>query len=256
LDQPLISKIVNAILSPFGLKISRKTMPATLAAASAPPEGKAFDAVFRSWIEDAKRKGRDPNDVGDEDWADDPLEWALENIYLPHIQLSSVVLELGPGTGRMSRKLAGKCKELILVDHSIAVCEFLGDYMKGKCQHRVLHIDRPIVGALGGRSVDVVVANGVFEHLDPEETYSFLEEFYRLLVPGGWIAFNFDNILSEEGLIWLRQHRGKLGSRCLFRFYTPEMMARIAEATGFETPKIRHSQSRMAYLEAQKSLSS
>jgi hypothetical protein len=44
---------------------------------------------------------RDPNDIGDEEWAADALVESLELRYLPRINGESVVLELGPGSGRL-----------------------------------------------------------------------------------------------------------------------------------------------------------
>jgi ubiquinone/menaquinone biosynthesis C-methylase UbiE len=163
--------------------------------------------------------------VGDLEWQNDPLAYALKTHYLKRVTPQSVVLELGPGTGRLTRHILPRCAEMILVDYSDTVCAWLQDYLRGKGKFETFQITAPQFPEVPSDSVDVILANGVFEHLDPEETIWFLDEFARVLRPGGFIAFNFDNIMSAEGVPWLRKFSETPGSRCVFRFYHPETMS-------------------------------
>jgi len=213
---------------------------------------KPWDLTFLDWIKRAELEGKDPNDVGDSAWSDDPAFKALEEHYLKHITEQSVVLELGPGTGRVTRHVIGRCRRMILIDYSEVVCRFLSRYLRDKGQFVIHKIEKPAIPQVQSESVDVIIANGVFEHLDPEESLWFLEEFSRVLNPGGVAAFNFDNIMADEGIPWLREHRREPGMRCIFRFYHPDAMRKLAEAAGLAVESISTSESRFASIELRK----
>jgi hypothetical protein len=106
--------VINGVIAPIGAEIVRKRP-------SAAPQ-RPWDKIFLGWLEEAKRTGKDPNDVGDVDWSSDPLRRALEEHYLPYTAKGSVILELGPGTGRLSRHLISRCRQLILLDYSDIAC--------------------------------------------------------------------------------------------------------------------------------------
>ncbi len=235
-----LARGVNTILAPLGAQLITRQMDCL------------FDASFARWIAEAQASGRDPNDIGDAAWSDDLLTTALEHYYLPHISEESTVLELGPGTGRMTRHIIPRCREMILVDHSALVCNFLRSYLKGKGRFRAYRIDSPAIPSVEDESVDVALANGVFEHFDPEEVLCFLEEFFRVLKSGGVAAFNFDNLMNEQGMAWLRKAIREPSGRCIFRFYHPEMMVALAKNAGFTLLHLSTDQSRFAYIELQK----
>src|ERR1044071_4108815 len=96
------ASVANDLLGRFGVQIVRR------------PRRRPWDDVFDEWIRSARDEGVDPNDVGDQAWGD-PRDY-VERVYLPHIDPDSVVLELGPGTGRITRHLIDRCRAMILVD--------------------------------------------------------------------------------------------------------------------------------------------
>ena len=213
---------------------------------------KPWDVFFKNWIAEAEDSGQDPNDVGDVDWGD--IRETLETHYYPYINSDSVVLELGPGSGRVTRHIIGRCREMILVDYSQIVCDWLAKYLKGKGSYRIVHIDKPSLVAIESNSVDTIIANGVFEHIDMDDLFCFLQEFNRVLKPGGLISFDFDNIMSAGGMAWFIQFRGEPGTRCIFRFYHPETIQTLAENLGLQVLQISTSVSRFANITMQKSL--
>lgn len=200
------------------------------------PSRRPWDEVFDGWISSAREAGADPNDVGDQAWGD-PRSY-IERAYLPYIGADSVVLEVGPGSGRVTRHLIGRCREMILVDYSPRVCRWLSTYLQGRGSYSVHEISGPSLPMIADEAVDVVVSYGVFEHVGFDDTGWFLEEFHRVLRPGGVASFNFDDIMLPDGLAWYRANRGRPGDRCLFRFYHPEVMARLAEAAGFAVEEL------------------
>jgi SAM-dependent methyltransferase len=235
-----LGKMANRLIQPLGIRIQRVE------------NEKLWDLNFRQWIEDAQATGNDPNTLGDSAWNDDPLPRALERHYLPHVRPESVVLELGPGTGRLTRHLIGRCKRLVLVDYSRFVCQWLQGYLRGKGCFEVHQIDKPCISTVPENSIDAALANGVFEHIDVDDLYSFLVEFRRLLKPAGVVAFNFDNIASQGGLEHFETDSPPLGGRRLFRFYHPEMLRILCESLGFQVISITTDSSRFGFIEMRK----
>lgn len=218
-----------------------------LAASLGELESKPWDDSFRAWIEDAKRQGRDPNDVGDERWGDARL--GAERRYLPLMGADSVVLELGPGTGRFTRHFVQHCKELVLVDYSKLVCRWLEQYFQAQDKVRVVHARDYALGVVGSGSVDVVIANGVFEHIYLEGFYHYLVTFARVMKPGAQGCLNFNNILSEGGF---RHFKEKLpsgmGERSIFRFYHPGTVEKLCREAGLEVVSLDTNDHRFAFL--------
>lgn len=204
-----------------------------------------WDRHFKRW---ARQQGKlaDPNDIGDVDWAPDLLDEGLQDHYLPLLSPDAVIVELGPGSGRLSRHLIGRCKELIAVDNSAYVCKWMNTYLAGKGPFQVHQLNGPRLPMLGDATVDAVVAHGVFEHLDLDEAYWFLVDFARVLRPGGVCSFNFDTVTTPDGIAALRRYGGP-GQRSVFRLHHPESIRCIADAAGFTSTQVKETATRVAF---------
>ena len=213
-------------------------------------QSRPWDHTFQDWAQKGRDRGVDPNDIGDQEW-EDPLP-SLERLYFPHIGPDSVVLELGPGSGRISRHLIGRCREMILADYSPAVCQWLSTYLAGKGKFRIHLLDRPDLPMVADSSVDFFCAFGVFEHIGLDDLRWYLEEMRRVLVSGGTAVFNFDNFMSPEGIAWHQQFRKQPGHQNIFRFYHPELVCRVAEASGLIVAALHVSHTRHADIELKK----
>jgi SAM-dependent methyltransferase len=228
----------NALLRPFSVQLVRRHDTAH--------DVKPWDRKFAAWIAEGRARGVDPNDLADAAWSDDGLDESLSRHYLPKVSPASVVLELGPGTGRVTRHLIGRCRELLLADNSQLVCDWLPLYLRSKGRFRVFHLDGPVLTDVASDAVDVVLAHGVFEHVDLDDMASFLDEFHRVLRPGGVAVFNFDNFASRGGRAWFERWRPAPGGRGIFRFYHPEVVRDAALASGFDVEQITADDSRLA----------
>jgi SAM-dependent methyltransferase len=233
-----LANAANAVLRPFSIQLVRRRDESK--------GQKPWDRKFAAWIAQAREQGIDPNDLGDVAWADDRLGESLSGHYLPAISAQSVVLELGPGTGRLSRHLIDRCRELVLADYSQLVCDWLQHYLRSKGRFRIVHLSSPVLAEIPSQTVDVVVAHGVFEHIDLDDMASFLDEFARVLRPGGVAMFNFDNFVSRGGLEWFARWRPAPGNPGIFRFYHPDVVRAVAALSGFEVQYIAADDSRHA----------
>lgn len=218
----------------------------------AKPEAGFWDVHFQQWIREAEAKGLDPNDVGDAAWANDYLAQVLETRYLRFVPQGGTVLELGPGSGRLTRHLIGRAGRIELIDNSQFVIEWMNRYLAGKVAFRATHIENPLIPHIGESSIDTILSHGVFEHLDFDETYFFLHEFCRVIKPGGRISYNYNTLHNSAGAKWFLDHRRAPGSRCIFRFYTPDFMIRIAETAGLFVVDSLTSEERLAHIVLEK----
>jgi hypothetical protein len=58
--------------------------------------------------------------------------------------------------------------------------------------------------------------------------------------------------MADEGIPWLREHRREPGARCIFRFYHPDVMRKLAEAAGLTVMNVATNASRFAFIELRK----
>jgi SAM-dependent methyltransferase len=191
-----------------------------------------WEEQFTRWVDEARATATDPNDIGDREWGTDRLDHALEAYYLPAARGARVV-ELGPGTGRLTRHIVGIAEHLTLLDLSDFVCSWIDEYLTGHSNyevHRITGAEAPMIPA---DSVDAVFAHGVMEHLDTDQIYWFFRDFQRILVPGGRVVFNFDSATSEGGISHLTGSSGPHW-RSVFRFHAPAAIVALAEASGFD----------------------
>ena len=193
-----------------------------------------FDDGFLAWIAQAAAEGRDPNDIADARWGD--VRHLVDKHYLPRIGPDAVVLELGPGTGRVTRHIFDRCGRLVLADHSAVVVDWMTRYLtaKGKRDFQALLIDDCRLAAVEDLSVDTTIADGVFHHLNTEDIHRFLAAFRRVLRPGGYVVVNFVSLLDPDGYVRFRANADASDDPDLFRWQHPETIRLLAQNLSFE----------------------
>ena len=121
-------------------------------------------------------------------------------------------------------------------------------YMKNKGKFEGHAIDEPRMPFVKSDSVDVVVAQGVFEHIDFDIMSIYFMEFFRILKVGGILSFNYDNIMSDGGLQWFNKYNRSHNGGCIFRFYTSQFVERIGENSGFVVKEHDIRETRLAHI--------
>ena len=151
--------------------------------------------------------------IADKDWNDyvasaevvarQPGFQELRDLILSRAQLSGNerVADLGSGTGLLTLPAAAQAKRVWAVDISSNMC----DYLATKAKSAELDNVEPVVASIVSvplveNSIDVVISNYCFHHLDEAGKMTALEEVWRLLVPGGRLVIGdmmFSATLSD-----------------------------------------------------------
>jgi cyclopropane fatty-acyl-phospholipid synthase-like methyltransferase len=127
------------------------------------------------------------------------------------------------------------------------------EYFSGKGTFRVVLARDYALGAVADTSIDVIVANGVFEHIYLEGFYRYLVTFARVMKPGARGCLNFNNILSPGGFQHFRDKLPEgMTKRSIFRFYHPQTVETLCREAGLAVERIDTSEHRFAFLDFRK----
>lgn len=103
------------------------------------------------------------------------------------------VLEIGCGTGYFTKELAKKCAELTAIDISPDLINIAKQKLTSSGVNFIL--DNAARLSFRDQTFDAVIGSSVLHHLDIEPA---LAEIYRVLSPGGLIAFTEPNMLNPQ----------------------------------------------------------
>lgn len=119
----------------------------------------------------------------------DPERWKaslIDELMLKFIIPGSVVLEIGPGAGRWTEVLRPLCDRLFLAEISekaLAVCrERFGEH--SNVEYHLIEDDS--LEFISDNEVDDIWSYDVFVHINPRDTERYIEDFRRILRPGGY----------------------------------------------------------------------
>ncbi len=99
-------------------------------------------------------------------------------------------LDIGTGTGLLALPLAEQCASVWAIDISPAMVEHLRWLVAGRQLTNLYPLEASATSLpLDDGSVDLVVSNYCFHHLDAAGKRRCVEEIHRVLVPGGRMAF-------------------------------------------------------------------
>lgn len=150
-----------------------------------------------------------------------------------HVDKGSVILELGCASGV---DYFGKCYKMIGLDVSLSSLQGLKGYelaIQGDAQ-RI-----PLIDA----SVDAVISSYFWEHIDPKMKDQMLQEFRRVLKPGGKIVFLYDVETANSLICRLKKQDSALYNRAFIEgdshlgYETPFQNRVRFESAGFNIIK-------------------
>ncbi len=109
------------------------------------------------------------------------------------------VLEIGSGVGRIGFAIAPRCRSWTGCDRSGKMLSHARSRLRQFPNASFVHLQGTGLRELADQSMDVIYCTNVLPHLDAVERWSYVQEAYRVLRPGG--RFYLDTILlnSPEG---------------------------------------------------------
>jgi ubiquinone/menaquinone biosynthesis C-methylase UbiE len=187
--------------------------------------------------------GQKYDHLGDE-WNDDGTEERKrdENYFLMYasrfLRPDMTVLEVGPGGGKWTVRIAPLVKKVIVLD----VAESMLARTRARCASLgITNVEfvlangqdfRPVPSA----SVDMFFSYDVFVHIALEDTFPYAGEIARVLAPGGISVCHYASGTTPGALTRIEQtswwYRG--GERTLGQYYyfSPEGLRRLYEHVG------------------------
>lgn len=149
------------------------------------------------WVLDSRRAQRlVPGKAGGVNWGNE--EW-FSSTLLPKLDERMCVLDLGCGTGRISRLVAPRVRHLTCADVSRVLIGEARVNLAGLDNVDFLRTDGYTLSPLRDGRFDAVYAQGVFSHLDPTAAVGLLDEARRVTRPGGLSIINFFTIDHPAG---------------------------------------------------------
>ncbi len=117
----------------------------------------------------------------------DPQAWKqtlIDDMMRRYITPGSTVLEIGPGGGRWTEFLQPIAGRLLLADVAEKCLEVCQERFAG-CSNLEYHLVTDRLEFIPDDSIDHVWSYDVFVHLNAETIQQYLEDFRRILKPGG-----------------------------------------------------------------------
>lgn len=228
----------SRILRPLGYELRDRVL-------SERPEG------FVGYLEAASRAGMDVND-----YEEQRLGWrlprpTLDELAYPYLHPSSIVCEIGPGTGRWSRHLLHQIPdgELHLVDPSPWMVRFLNGYFSEASNVHAyvndgqsLPFDRPAW-------LDLIFSANTFVELKLGVIWLYAHEFARTLKPGGYAVVDYIDPTTPEG--W--QHLAELPPEMapVYTFHAPQVVDSVFKQAGLAIER-RHQVGKSTFVVARR----
>ncbi|HWP59939.1 MAG TPA: class I SAM-dependent methyltransferase [Candidatus Acidoferrales bacterium] len=199
-----------------------------------------WDAYSEQWN---AQYGRTYSHLGDE-WNDDGTADRKRDAFYFHsyverfISHDMTVLEVGPGGGKWTVRIAPKVKRVMVLD----VSEEMLKRTRSRCEaQQISNVDYILANGkdfqpVGDESIDFFFSYDVFVHIALEDTWPYAQEIARVLAPGGQgvchyainsIPAAWDRI--EQNNDWYRFGRHTLGQ---YYYYSPEALRRMYERCG------------------------
>lgn len=149
-----------------------------------------------------------------------------------------LLLEIGPGGGRVTEVLVRRCERLIAADISPLLIRKLKDRFHDSNSIDFIVLDGSSLTGIADHSVDAVVAYDVFVHLTHWDIFNYLLEIRRVLQSDGIAILHHSNVASELG--WKHfatEATAQAGRKKMAHTFTPmtsDLMRLFAERAGLE----------------------
>jgi ubiquinone/menaquinone biosynthesis C-methylase UbiE len=156
------------------------------------------------------------------------------------IEPTDTVLDLGCGIGRVARYVAPLCREIWAVDASATMLDYARKRLADLPNVRFVQGAGASLPDVPSESIDVAYSMLTLQHVEREHAFLLLRELRRILKPDGRAFLTFPNLLSDtylQAFLYYAEH-DETDNPARARFYTPEEVARLLPAAGFEVESL------------------
>jgi len=131
---------------------------------------------------------------------------------LASISPNDEVLEIGCGIGRVGRELVPHCRNWTGSDISEKMLSHAARRLEGVENTRLVLLRGGSLSEFPSKSFDVVFATNMLGHLDEIDRWTYVEEAFRVLRPGGRIFLDNIDLESDRGWIMFVKDAERLRS--------------------------------------------
>jgi len=160
-------------------------------------------AYGRVWNRDAADAADAMNAVAgytnQDEWARSGRSTADHLIQRLHITTGDDVLEVGCGAARVGIHLAPQCRRWTGADVSANMLSFARTALGSASNVALVPLNGFDLAGVADASMDVVYCTAVFMHLDEWDRFRYVQEFHRVLRPGGRVYFDNFDLESPDG---------------------------------------------------------
>jgi ubiquinone/menaquinone biosynthesis C-methylase UbiE len=141
-------------------------------------------------------------------WAAGGDEWTpseawkvslVEQVLKPRVPKGSVIVEIGPGAGRWTEHLIPLAADYTGIDLSKTCVEVCSNKFAETAQAKFRSNQGNDLPGVAESSVDVIWSFDVFVHINLVDISSYLDEFRRVLKPGGWAVIHHGTTAGHAG---------------------------------------------------------
>lgn len=139
-------------------------------------------------------------EAGGEEWTVTE-EWKqslVRKVLKPRVPVGSIVVEIGPGAGRWTQHLIPLAGEYTGIDLSKTCVDLCTKRFAATSARFRINQGNNLPGVIGA-SVEVIWSFDVFVHINLVDIASYLEEFYRVLKPGGRAVIHHGTAAGHSG---------------------------------------------------------
>lgn len=219
-SRAVLKGAARAVLKPFNLAITRVVTDTGCA---------------REWVAESGLSGMAVNDYIEKDQRK-PARQELERLVFSRVSPQATLCELGPGTGVYTRYLNDYVDggRLHVVDADPSAVDFLRRHLPRKAGTELHCNSGTSLPIEADGSVDLVFCASMFTGGNLSYFYRYLQEFERVLKPGGWAVFDYHDVATEAGWQSLLRNMRRRQPIFAYAYHATDTVDRVLQHLGLE----------------------
>ena len=175
---------------------------------------------------------------------DEFLDYINKRVILPNLPKKQdlVIMEIGPGGGRITKLLLQYCRTIYAVDISSEMLKHLKRRFGGEDRLKYILTDGVDIKGVPDDTLDIVVSFDAFVHIDPWGIYNYLEKVKPKMRRGAIGIVHFSDVETELGFKLFKNTVNSVltsgESYGGFSVMNKGIMAKFLEELGYEVTSI------------------